>query len=55
MTPVTATEGRTPGERFSETRDIPAQSGGRVEVEQGSMIRIIDVEGTQVVDMFAVW
>ena len=34
--------------------EIPAQSGAWVEVPAGSIIRIIDVEGAKVADMFAV-
>lgn len=41
-------------QRLHEARDIAAQSGGWVEVKRGSLIRIIDVEGAQVADMFAV-
>src|SRR5579872_3550600 len=35
-------------------RDIAAQSGGWLEVERGQLVRVIDVEGAQVADMFAV-
>jgi len=42
------------GERLDRGCDIAAQSGGWVEVKQGNLIRIIDVEGSQVADMFAV-
>jgi len=34
------------GERLVQARDIAAQSGGWVEVKQGNLIRMIDVEGT---------
>jgi uncharacterized protein len=36
------------------TRDIAAQSGGWLEVKRGRSVRIIDIEGAQVADMFAV-
>jgi uncharacterized protein YcgI (DUF1989 family) len=34
--------------------DVAAQSGGWIEAKQGDLIRIIDVEGSQVADAFAV-
>lgn len=36
------------------TLEIPAQSGGWLEAKQGSLIRIIDIEGHQIADTFAV-
>lgn len=36
------------------TVEIPAQSGAAVELRSGQTLRIIDVEGTQVADLFAV-
>lgn len=41
-------------ELLDQACDIAPQSGGWVEVKQGNLIRIIDVEGMQVADMFAV-
>src|SRR5258705_12358724 len=35
-------------------RDIAAYSGGWLEADRGSLIRIIDVEGSQIGDRFAV-
>ena len=35
------------GERLDQARDIAAQSGRWVEVKQGNLIRIIDVEGSR--------
>lgn len=35
------------------TVHVPAQSGAAVELRKGETIRIIDVEGTQVADLFA--
>lgn len=35
------------------TAHVPAQSGAVVELRKGETIRIIDVEGTQVADLFA--
>jgi uncharacterized protein YcgI (DUF1989 family) len=34
--------------------DIPAYAGGAIEVQSGEFIRITDVEGCQIADMFAV-
>lgn len=36
------------------TIEVPAQSGALVELVAGQSIRIVDVEGTQVADLFAV-
>lgn len=36
------------------TVEIPAQSGGRVHLRTGQELRLIDVEGSQVADLFAV-
>lgn len=36
------------------TVQVPAQGGAAVELREGQTIRIIDVEGTQVADLFAV-
>ena len=38
----------------TDTRDIAAQSGGWLEVKREQLVRIIDIEGAQVADMFAV-
>jgi len=38
----------------TDARDIAAQSGGWIEVKRGQLVRIVDVEGAQVADMFAV-
>lgn len=42
------------GEKMAEEYMIEAQSGAAVLVKSGSKIEIIDVEGQQVVDFFAV-
>ena len=34
--------------------DIDARSGGWISAKQGELLRVIDIEGTQVADMFAV-
>lgn len=54
MTPAAVKQSGMLGERFIQTRDIPARSGGWVAINQGRVIRIVGVEGTQVADMFTV-
>lgn len=39
---------------LARSRDIAAQSGGWTEVKRGERVRIIDVEGSQIADTFAV-
>ena len=39
---------------MSEISDIPAQSGGWLAVPAGRVVRVVDVEGQQIADFFAV-
>ncbi len=43
-----------PADRLERVREIAAYSGGWIEVRKGEHVRVIDLEGSQIADTFAV-